>query len=705
MPVSTDLRPVTAAVPPPPPARRIPVRETVHGRDMVDPYRYLEDGAAIETRAFIEEQNRYARSILDGLDDRQPLANLLGRLLQTGSVTPPRQAGERIFYTRRDAGQDQPVLYVAAADGTGERVLYDPTEESERGLIALDWYHPSPDGSLVAFGASANGDEWSLMRIRRVDDGIDLPDRIERARDCSLAWETDLSGFYYTRYPAPGTVPAGEEYFHKRVYHHVLGSTGTDPEVFGIGRLPTEMPHVDLSADGRYVLVEANQGWARSELHLLDRRAPDRGFRPVFAGADATFSPIVTDSHVYVLTNHEASGFRLLGAPVERLGEGAAAFAEILPEDPDGAVLHGLVAHAQGLAAVYLRDAVAQVRLFDRTGGPGPAVDLPSMGTVVDMRGDAGHGPVYLLYTSFTQPPVVFRLDPQTGALARWGGFEAPAEVHGIHVRQVFFASKDGTRVPMFVLTGPDLPADGPPAEPAPAVLEGYGGFRIARTPDYLARIVPWLRRGGVYAIANLRGGSEYGERWHKAGMWDKKQNVFNDFIAAAEYLLREGYTRSDRLGIYGGSNGGLLVGATFTQRPDLVRAVRCAVPLLDMLRYHKFRLGGLWTAEYGSPDDPEQFAWIHAYSPYHHVVQGTRYPAVFLSTADSDSRVDPMHALKMTALLQHDGADLAQRPVILSVEMNAGHGMGKPVHKVVDELVDVWSFMAWQLGAPGGWR
>ena len=691
-------------VPPPPAAPRRPVVERLHGREVTDPYRYLETLDAADTRAFIAQQNAYARAFLEGLPGRAELREQLARLMATGALSVPQEHGGRLFYTRRDAGQDQPVFYTSAVDGTGERALYDPAADDREGLVSLDWWYASPDGAYVVLGTSRGGDEWSRLRIRRSDDGRELDDRVERARNSSVAFEADGSAFYYTRYPDPAAVAAGEEYFHCRVFHHRVGGQD-DPEVFGQGRPREELPRVTLSRDGRLLFVETHRGWARSDLWLSDRGAADQSFRPLWRDEAATFTPIVDEGRLLVLTNYGAPRFRVLAAAIDAIANGgAAAFADLVPEDPD-AVLQQVVAARGGLVLVYMRDATARVRLVRRDGSPPLEVAVPPLGSVPAVWADPDADSAYLLYESFARPTAVYRLDTRTGELTLWRALDAPPEMRDVHARQVFFTSKDGTRVPMFLLTGAAVPASEPPPQPAACVLSGYGGFRITNSPAYLASIVPWLRRGGVYAIACLRGGLEYGEPWHQDGMLGRKQNVFDDFVAAAQYLVHEGYTRPDLLAISGASNGGLLVGAALTQRPDLFRAVRCGVPLLDMLRFHRFRLGGLWTSEYGSPDDPDAFAWLAAYSPYQNVRAGVRYPAVLLTTAESDSRVDPMHALKMTALLQHDGADLDRRPVLLTVDTDAGHGAGKPVRKVVDELADVWSFMASQLDPEGRWR
>lgn len=701
MPIDT---PRGAGAPMQAPTPERPVVERLHGQEIVDPFRYLENPDDPDTRAFITAENARTRAFMDAQPGRETLSALFDALLGTGALGVPRLHGGRLFYTRRDRERDQPVLYTSAPDGSDERILYDPRADDPTGLVSLDWWQVAPDGRRLVFGTSRSGDEWSRLRIRLVETGEELPDRIERARDSSVAFEPDGRAFYYTRYPDPASVPAGEQYFHKHVFRHVIGEPDDDA-VFGTDRPREELPRVTLAGDGRLLLVETHRGWAASDLWLRDLAAPGSALTAVFADEPATFSPVADGDRVLLLTNLGAPRFRLLAAGIGDLAAtGAAAFRELVAEDP-AAVLEAVGAGRGGIVAVYSRDAVSEVRLLERDGRLRTVVDLPPLGGVPLLWAAPEADEAYLLFECFTAPARVYRLDTRTGALSLWRALPTPPAAEGIRARQVFATSRDGTRVPMFLLTGADLPAHEPPPQPVPAVLTGYGGFRITTSPAFAASVVPWLRRGGVYAVANLRGGLEYGETWHQDGMLGRKQNVFDDFIASAEYLVHEGYTRPSLLGIMGGSNGGLLVGAALTQRPDLFRAVRCAVPLLDMLRYHLFRLGGLWTSEYGSPAEPEAFAWLRRYSPYHNVRAGVRYPAVLFTTADSDSRVDPMHALKMAALLRRDAPDQGERPILRHVDTDAGHGAGKPVHKLVDDLVMTWSFLASQLDPERSWR
>jgi prolyl oligopeptidase len=556
------------------------------------------------------------------------------------------------------------------------------------GTRALDWWQPSEDGARVAYGVSADGSEESVLRVRDVATGRDLPDEIPRTRACSVAWTPDGRAFYYTRYPEPGSVPAGEEKYHRAVFLHRLGDPpARDRKVFGDGRDLKDWPNVALSPDGRWLAIAVFQGWSRSELFLLDTG----GKRPlvtVAAGEEAIFEAVeILDDRLYLHTNSGTPRGKLYTMELAHPERGR--WKEILPEREE--ILQSVAYYGGRLAAVYLHDAASRLRVFAADGRPAGEVALPSLGTVTGLGAAREGRELFYSFTSFLTPTVVFR--HQTGEPAVWRRLASPIDPAVFEVERVQFTSRDGTRCPMFLVQKKGTPRDGT----APVLLTGYGGFNISMQPGWTPSAAPFLEHGGVYALAVLRGGGEYGETWHQAGMLGRKQNVFDDFIAAAEWLITNKVTARDRLAISGRSNGGLLVGAALTQRPDLFRAVVCGVPLLDMLRYDRFRIAQLWIPEYGSPDDPQAFKWLQAYSPYHHVKDGAAYPAVLLHTAESDTRVDAMHARKMTARLQ--AATSAVHPVLLRLESKAGHGAGKPLGKVIDQLTDEWSFVFSQLG------
>jgi prolyl oligopeptidase len=661
----------------------------VHGIAVPDPYRWLEDGEADEVRRWSEAQARHTRAVLDAVPSAARIRERLRALFAIGLVSPPVARGGRYFHQRRAGDQEQPILYVRQGREGPDRVLLDPAALSEDRTSALDWWYPSEDGRLLAYGVSEGGSEKSVLRVRDVESGQDLPDVIPGTRACSLSWRPDGTGFFYTRYPEPGSVPAGEENYHRRVYQHTLGRDWReDPLVLGADRPPEDWPNVHLSPDGRWLAVSVSRGWTRTDVYLRDLSA-DGGFVTVVEGVDAIFGVQVRNDRLYLQTNFEAPRSRLLAARLDRPGRES--WREVLPEGPD--VLEGAALIGEWMVAVWLRDASSRVSIHTLGGERIHEVPLPVIGSIAGLSGEWDGDEAFLGFTSYAVPPTVYRLALPEPALESWARAEGDVDADRFRVRLVRYGSRDGTPVSMFLVDTRDRPTDGRGA----ALLTGYGGFNVSHTPAFGRGVILFLEKGGLFAVAHLRGGGEYGEEWHRQGMLDHKQNVFDDFTAGAEFLVREGHAAPDRLAIMGGSNGGLLVGAALTQRPELVRAVVCQVPLLDMVRYHRFRIARLWIPEYGSADDPEAFRWLHAYSPYHHVRDGARYPAVLLTTGESDSRVDPLHARKMAGRLQ--AATSSGLPVLLRIETRAGHGQGKPLSKALEEWTDVWTFLFDQLG------
>lgn len=677
-----------------PATRSESVADVLHGVTVSDPYRWLEDGDSEEVRSWTAKQNAFTRAFLDALPGREKLRERLDQLLLTGTVGVPRPASGRYFSTRREQKQNQPVLYVREGVGGPDRVLLDVNALASDGTTALDWYYPSDDGRLLAYGLSVGGSEQSTLRVRDVATGRDLPDVIERTRAASLAWLPDASGFYYTRYPAPGSVPAGEENYHRRVFFHKLGDDpAKDREVFGSGRPKEDWPTIDLSPDGRWLAITQQQGWAKTEVYLIDTTRPNDPARTIVEKVNAVFQVTARNDALYVRTNHEAPKYRVFRIDPARPAREN--WTVVVPESDD--VLERFDVVGNVLVTVSMRKAASSLKYYELAGA-GPAqlkreVKLPTIGSVTGLGSEANGRELFYGFQSFTSPVEVRRIDLDTGNEEVWARVTADIDFGSFEVTQVEYPSRDGTKITMFIAARRGLPRDGN----NPTLLYGYGGFNISLTPTFSASRFAFLERGGVLAIANLRGGGEYGEEWHQAGMLAKKQNCFDDFIAAAEWLIANKITQSSRLAIQGGSNGGLLMGAALTQRPDLFRAVVCQVPLLDMVRYHKFLIARLWIPEYGSADLPEQFAWLYAYSPYHRVKDGTKYPATLIATAEGDSRVDPLHARKMVARLQ--AAAAGPNPQLLRLEAKAGHGAGKPRNKTLDELVDVYSFLFAQLG------
>jgi prolyl oligopeptidase len=663
--------------------------ETLHGESFPDPYRWLEDGESPSTRTWTEAQNALTRSYLDAAPGRDRLRERLDQLLAIGAISVPTPVRGRYFYQRRDGRQNQPVLYMRQGVYGEDRAVIDPNGLDPGGAVALDWYYPSDDGRLLAYGLSENGSEQSVLQVLDPDTGVVLGDRIPHTRAADLAWLPDGTGFYYTRYPAPGVVAQGEEHYHRAICFHRLGSDPTlDPLVFK----PAEKEHwpsVGISPDGRWLVIGVARTFDQTDLFVQDLRA---GTAPVAVAKDlpASFEGEVVHGRLFMRTNLDAPTYRLYAVNPERPARED--WVELIPPRPD-AVLEGVRVTASHLALSYLERASSRLRLTDHGGGQMREITLPALGSLFGAGAEWDGHELFFGFSSYTVPPGVYRIDLATGTEELWRRVEADVDPADFEVSQVMVRSRDGTEVSMFLVHRSGLVRDGD----NPVYLTGYGGFNISMTPAFSRSLLLWLERGGVVAIPNIRGGGEYGERWHQEGMLGRKQNSFDDFIAAAEWLIERGYTRPARLAAAGGSNGGLLMGAVLTQRPDLFRAVVVQVPLLDMLRYHRFLIARLWIPEYGSAEDPAQFPWLRAYSPYHHVRDGVAYPAVLLATAESDTRVDPMHARKMAARLQ--AATSSPRPILLRLESRAGHGAGKPLNKVLEELTDSWAFVFSELG------
>ena len=678
----------------PPLAEKRPFEETLHGVKIVDNYRWLEDGTTPDTQKWVADEMAYTRKLLDPLPGRDAIHKRLTELLSIGSINPPEIGGKYYFYTRRDGMQNQPVLYVREGLTGKDRVLVDANQLAADGTIALDWFQPSENGKYVAYGTSPSGSEVSTLHIIETKTGAILPDTIERTRAASIAWLHDNSGFYYTRYPKKGEVPEGQEMYNRHVFYHDLGTDPeTDQKIFGEGRDPEDWPSVSLDNDGRLLLITVEQGWTKTELFLMDiksRKPPER----ITTGKNFLYGGSIYNGRLYITTNEDAPRYRVFVAEAGNYERDD--WKELIPET--GSVLQGVGVWGGKLFAQYEQNATSQLKIFGIDGTMQKELALPALGTVFASEGKWDRDELFYGFLSFTVPPTIYRYDLQSGATSQWAKVDAPSiDPAAFEVNQEWFHSKDGTRVPMFIVNKKGLKKDAH----NPTLLTAYGGFNVSMTPSFSRSAYLWMEHGGVYAVANLRGGAEFGEDWHRAGMLDKKQNVFDDMIAAAEHLIAEKYTDTAHLAIQGGSNGGLLMGAMITQRPDLFRAVVCQVPLLDMLRYQNFQIAKLWIPEYGTSDNPDQFKWLYAYSPYHHVKPGTEYPAILFMTADTDTRVDPMHAKKMAAEMQAEAKNGASRtrPILLRIESKAGHGAGKPITKQIEEYTDVYSFLFWQLG------
>jgi prolyl oligopeptidase len=669
------------AAPACPPTRVEVVRDTLHGAVVEDPYRWLEQKDAPETRAWIAAQNRYRDSLTAHVPGLERIKARLAELLKVDAVGLPIERGGRYFFSRRRADQDQRVLVVRRGLGGEDQVLLDPHPLSADHTTSVSYLDISLDGKLAVIGTRLGGEDQVAVSFHDVDSGKDLPDRLPRARYFGLALEADRRGVYYSRYTPEGS----------RVFYHAFGTDTTeDRYVFGEGYGPDKIVDVALSEEGRWLLFTVLHGAAaqRSELWVKDL-ASDRPMVAVVKDLDAYFAGAIVGDQLYMRTNWQAPRSRILRVDLRHPARES--WVEIVPQ---GAGVIGSFSLAGGRLFVNeLENVVSKVRIFDPDGKAAGEITFPTLGSVGGMNGRWASSEAFFTFTSFVVPTTIFRYDVAAAKRTVWWRPNVPVESERFETKQVWYDSKDGTRIPMFIVHRKGLRLDGR----NPTYLTGYGGFDVDMTPTYSYEAVLWAESGGVYALPNLRGGAEFGEEWHRAGMLDRKQNVFDDFVAAAEWLIRSRYTNSQKLAIEGGSNGGLLVGAALTQHPNLFRAVICAVPLLDMLRYQRFLVARFWVPEYGSAEDSAQFRTLAAYSPYQHVVRGTDYPAVLLVTGDSDTRVDPLHARKMTALLQAStGSD---RPILLYYDTKAGHAGGRPVSKTIEDAGIENQFLFWQLG------
>ena len=678
-----------------PTAPRSDHTDVLHGITVHDPFRILEDESDPSTVAWSAAQAELFAEHRAGWEDRPTLQDRLTELLRAGSIGKPAWRGERAFFARRTAEQEHAVLLTIEPDGT-ERTLVDPIAIDPSGTTTLDAWQPSKSGDLLAYQLSAGGTEESVLRVIDVATGEHVDGPIDRARYSPVAWLPDGKAFYYVRRLAPGVVPAGEEQYHRRVYLHRLGTDpASDVEVFGAGLDKTNYYGVSVSRDGRWLVITAAQGTSpRNDVWLADIAASDPAapeLAAVQVGVDARAYPHVgRDGRLYIWTDLDAPRGRLAVADPTEPGM----WRDLLPQDPqavleDYAILDDL--ERPVLVASWTRHAISEITVHDlatgaRTGG----LDLPGLGTVGGLsERPEGGSEAWFAYTDHTTPTRILRYDARSNEVTTWAESPGAVEVPPVRSRQITYRSKDGTEARMIILS-----PTGEPDRPRPTVLYGYGGFSVSLTPAYSASILAWVEAGGVWAVANLRGGSEEGEAWHRAGMRENKQNVFDDFFAAAEYLLGNGWTTREQLGISGGSNGGLLVGAALTQRPELFRAVVCSAPLLDMVRYEKFGLGATWNDEYGTADDPEELGWLLSYSPYHRVRDGVAYPAVLFTVFEGDTRVDTMHARKMCAALQ---AATTGGVVLLRAEHEVGHG-ARAVSRTVDLAADQLAFLRKEL-------
>lgn len=677
----------------PPATPREPVEETLHGETLADPYRWLEgdDKGELTERVakWTDAQNAYTRQVLDGIPGRKGLEERLAELMQIGQVGAPTMRGRRYFNRERAGDQNQSPLYLREGHDGERRVLLDPNALDAKGLISLDWTSPSPDGSLLAFGLSRAGDENSTLHVLEVESGEWLADEIPNKVGWA-DWLPDGSGFFYSR------LEDVKDPYSRQIRFHRLGThTRQDPTLFE-QHSTTWGPFFFTGPQARWGILGYFTSTRSNDLWVIDL---DRWFRtgefvrvPILTGADASTSGVIEGDTLYMRTTLDAPNGRVFAVDLHHPERKH--WKELIPHRED-TVIRSLDLARGLLVATCLHKASTRIERYALNGKALGALTLPGIGSAsVSVHRDRSEG--FLSFTSYNEPSSIYRIDLRADTRELWARPEVPVDPALVEVKQVSYPSKDGTQVTMFLVHKKGITLDGN----NPTLLYGYGGFRIPLTPRFSATLFPWFEAGGVYAVANLRGGGEYGDEWHKAGTLERKQNVFDDFIAAAEHLIETKVTRAERLAIAGGSNGGLLTGAVLVQRPELFRAVISSVPLLDMLRYQRFLMARFWVPEYGTAETKEHFPFLRAYSPYHNVKPEVRYPAVLLTAGENDSRVHPLHARKMAALLQHaTRSDPKERPVLLWVDREAGHGSGKPLSLRIRDVADQRAFLMWQLG------
>jgi prolyl oligopeptidase len=677
-----------------PHTRKVDHVDDYHGFQVSDPYRWLEDDHSPETLAWIESQNKITFSFLDEIPEREKIRQRLTDLWDYAKASAPLKRGGRYFQLRNTGLQNQDVLYVMESLEDEGRVLLDPNRFSEDGTVALTAWEVSKDGKFIAYATSSSGSDWLTWRIRQVDNGEELRDLIEWSKFSGAAWLPDGSGFYYSAYDPPqeGQTYTGVNYYQKLFLHH-LGNPQSEDELIYERKDQKEWGFDgQVSDDGRYLVIHVWQGTDRRNRLFYQDLIGGGEIVELISELEAGFHFVGhEDGRFYFRTDLQAPRGRLISILLEKPGKEH--WETVIHESED--ILESVKYAGGQFVATYLTDAYHQVRRFNRQGSFLGEINLPGIGSIVSLNGylnlfgSPDQDELFFTYHSFVHPPTVFRYTFSQNELSIISKPEINFDFSPYQTRQMFATSKDGTQVPLFMVHKKDLVLDGE----NPTLLFGYGGFNISLLPMFSISRLAWLEMGGVLAVACLRGGGEYGEQWHQAGMLHNKQNVFDDFISCAEYMIAEGFTSPSHLAIQGGSNGGLLVGACMVQRPDLFGAALPAVGVMDMLRFHKFTIGWAWVSDYGSADDPDQFKTLYAYSPYHNLLPGTHYPATLVTTADHDDRVVPGHSFKFAAALQ--ACQTGDAPVLIRIQTKAGHGFGKPTSILIEEQADIWAFLA----------
>jgi prolyl oligopeptidase len=661
-----------------------------HDVDVADPYRWLEDLEGEKTAIWVGSQNAVAEPFLEALPRRDAIKERLTELWNYERFSSPIREGSSYFYLRNDGLQDQDVLYVTESLEGEARVLIDPNVFSEDRTASLSQFEVSPDARLIAYSISEGGSDWRAWHVREVGSGKDRDDRLDAIKFTSISWTPDSAGFYYSRYPR-GEDSRGDGSRQVSIYYHRIGTPqGDDAMVFAVEDHPTRNPYGDLTDDGRYLIISLFDGYASNGLYYMQPDRPAAGVVRLLDEWDALYQFLGNEGEVfYLTTNRDAPRSRVVAIDLRH--PDPANWRTVVPEAAEPLDEASFVGGR--IIAQYLKDASSVVKVYRTDGALVQNVDLPGVGSVEGFEGDAEEKETFYSYTSFTTPGRIYRYDLVEGKSILFRQSKVAANLDQYETRQIFYESKDGTRIPMFIIHRKGLKLDGG----NPTLLYGYGGFNVSLTPEFRSSRLVWVEQGGVMAIPNLRGGGEYGEVWHLAGTKANKQNVFDDFIAAAEWLIEAGYTAPGKLAIQGGSNGGLLVAAVMTQRPDLFGASLPAVGVLDMLRYDTASANARqWSSDYGLSENDDDFRALYAYSPYHNVKPGTCYPPTLITTADHDDRVVPWHSFKFAAALQH--AQGCPEPVLIRVETRAGHGAGKPTWMRIEEIASEWAFLDWAL-------
>jgi prolyl oligopeptidase len=683
-------------LPPTPATEATPVTETIHGTSITDPYRWLEDGKAPATRAWIDEQMKYTEQYLSQVKIRPAIVNELTKLERVESYSIPLERAGKYFFKKRLADENQGSIYVRRGLHGADVRLVDATRLSTDQNTSVHVNDVSKDGTILVYGVRSGGADEESVHILALDPNDaaknrELPDTLPSARYSGIALSPDKQGLYYARFDPAGSV----------VFYHKLGSPSSDdPLLFGksfegetFG--PMELIGAEITENERYLTIGVVHGVpaTREDYYFKDLRKPDSAIRPLIRGIDNRFSPVNYGDDFYVMTDYQAPNYRVV--KIDSANPQPEHWTTIVPEGKD--VISDIAIVGGKLFVTGLHDVVSETRIFTLDGKAAGSIAYPTLGSASILFGhsEAGQNEGFFSFESFIVPPAVYRYDVATGKTEVFAKPNVPFNSDQYEVKQVFYTSKDGTRVPMFISSKKGVKRDGT----APALMFAYGGFLVNMTPDWNPEFAWWMEQGGFYVQPNLRGGGEYGEKWHQAGMFEHKQNVFDDFFGAARYLVDENYTSVPRLAVRGRSNGGLLMGAAMTQHPEMFGAIWCGYPLLDMLRYQNFLVGKWWTTEYGSAEKPDQFPYLLKYSPYHNVKPGTKFPAIMFNTGDSDTRVDPLHARKMTALMQvSNGSD---RPILLHYQTMSGHSSGVSITQAITDTADELGFLWNEVATP----